>query len=355
MSGIKMKAGAVVTGVVGGLCIGALPLARAHERWFVEEGTHAGEGQPVEMVALVALLSSLGILALGLMVTRSGLYGKLGAMAMPPQRILPVGMEWRLIASLAGIMLIANSMSGVFLSAELRVDEGWFGYLALGAQILVGLLLLSQVSFALAGALVLAVAIPIAAFSFPVGMLLDYIIEYAALGLALIFVGLSSCPDQLACKMAGPNPRRFAHLPLPIIRIGVGLSLIVLSLHNKLLDPNMALTFLDLQDLNFMPALGFTDFSNQQFVFAAGLMELGLGVLLVAGVATRLAAATLFGFFMTTLIVLGVNELVGHLPLFGIALALIYRGAGGFSLESAFGILNRQGFRRLDQSEARIP
>ena len=323
-------------GIVLGVVASAFAAAtvHAHERWFVEEGTHAGEAFAPEFTVLAAIATSLGFLALALVFTHTIWYRRMSAVAAPAQRFLPEGMEWRLIALLAGIMLIADSINGVFLAPELRIAEGWLGLLALASQAFIGLLLLSQVSFALAGLLVLVAATPMALVAFSAGMLIDYLLEFGALGLALIFVGLSSCPDQLACNMMKVNPRRFSHLPLPIIRIGLGLSLIVLAVHNKLADPNFALTFLDEHDFNFVLALGFTGFSNLHFVFGAGLVELGLGVLLVAGVATRITAAVLFGFFLATLFALGLPELLGHLPLFAIALALVYRGPGQFGLES---------------------
>ncbi|MBI4318552.1 MAG: DoxX family membrane protein [Chloroflexi bacterium] len=309
--------------------------AHAHEGWFVERGLSAGPRFPAELIGLSAMLASLGFLVAGMALTRAGWYGRIGTAAMPWQRFLPVGMEWRLIATLTGIMLIANSTSGVFLAADLRLPEGWLSHLAVIGQVLIGILLLSQISFALAGLLILVMAVPLAILAFPAPMLVDYVLEYASLGAALIFVGLSSCPDQVACSITRIDARRFSHLPLPIIRIGLGLSLIVLALHNKLADPDIALSFLDKYAFNFVPVFGFGDFSNLHFAFSAGLIELGLGVLLVAGVATRLAAAALFGFFLTTLFLLGLPELVGHLPLFGIALALAYRGSGRYSLEAA--------------------
>ncbi len=308
--------------------------AFGHERWFVDKGTHSTDSFPFDSITVAVVFGAIAILALAIAVERSRFHNWAASIPERMQRFLPIGSEWRVVATLTGVMLIANAVSGVYLASDLVLPEGWPSTFGRYAQALIGLTLLSQVSFALAGALVLVVAIPVAIWFFPAASLADYAIEYLALGMAMVFVGLSSCPDQLACRVVKSKPERFAHLPLPIMRIGLGLSLVVLALHNKLLDPDIALTFLDAHDLNFVAVSGFAGFSNLHFVFAAGVAELLLGVLIVAGILTRLATLALFGFFSLTLAILGVVELVGHLPLFGVALLLAYRGPGDYRLSS---------------------
>ncbi len=99
----------------------------------------------------------------------------------------------------------------------------------------------------------------------------------------------------------------------------------------------MALTFLDEFNLNFMPYLGFAGFSNLHFVFAAGVAELTIGLMLVSGIATRFVTAVLSIFFLATWVIVGQAELVGHLPLFGLALLLILHGSGSYSPASLMG------------------
>ncbi|MBI2872563.1 MAG: DoxX family membrane protein [Chloroflexi bacterium] len=319
---------------VGGWSAGS---AHAHERWFVEKGTHPGEGLPFDLTSLSVLLGALVFLGLAVAAARGNWSRRVNILVERAQRFLPKGMEWRIVAGLTGIMLIANSVTGAFLAPDLVLDGGGLATFARFGQMLIGLILLSQVAFALAGLLVLVVVFPLALLLVPVSSFADYVFEYASLGLAFVFVGLSSCPDQFARRWIKFDPGRFSHLPLPIVRAGLGLSLIVLAVHNKLASPDMALTFLDTHDLNFMAALGFASFTNPHFVFAAGVAELVLGVLLLSGLATRLAAAMLAGFFLTTLIVLGLPELIGHLPLLGIVMVLAYRGSGSPSLDSMGG------------------
>ncbi|MBI4336594.1 MAG: DoxX family membrane protein [Chloroflexi bacterium] len=334
MGAMRGKAIALGLALVLTAGISSARSAFAHERWFVEEGTHPGQGFPTDLISLSVLLGAFAFLVLAVASARGNWSRRANVLAKRAQRFLPNGAEWRVVAVLTGIMLIANSVTGVFLAPNLVLGSGWPAVFATVVQVLIGLMLLSQVAFALAGLLVLVVAVPLALFLFPVSSLADYILEYASLGLAFVFVGLSSCPDQFARRWTKVDPERFSHLPLPILRAGLGLSLIVLAVHNKLANPDLALTFLDNHNLNFMAALGFASFTNAHFVFAAGVAELVLGVLLLTGLTTRLVAAMLAGFFLTTLIVLGVPELVGHLPLLGIVAVLGLRGSGDPSLDS---------------------
>lgn len=321
-------------------------LVSAHERWFVESGTHSGEhfGMDLTNIAL-----SIGAMFLGAVVYTAERADWTRGIRIPLQsthRLLPRGMEWRIVASLAGIMLIINSITGVFLAFGLVLPPGVPLLLGQIAQMAIGLLLLSQMYFSVAGALVLLVGVPIAAIYLPANLLADYLVEFAALAAALILVGLTSCPDRLFRKWIKAGPERLDGLALPVIRIGTGLTLVVLALHNKLLSPDMALTFLDKYEFNFMSSLGLPWFTNLHFVFAAGVAEVTLGLLLALGLATRFVAALLLGFFVTTFIMLGPLELVGHLPLMGIMFLLIYCGPGRYRLATFRGKIDYGALRK---------
>jgi uncharacterized membrane protein YphA (DoxX/SURF4 family) len=119
-----------------------------------------------------------------------------------------------------------------------------------------------------------------------------------------------------------------ANLAVPVIRVGVGLTLVTLALHNKLGNPGLTMAFLEEYPLNFMALLGFEGFTNLHFTFAAGLGELTLGILITLGISTRFVVAKLAVFFIATVIALGPIELLGHAPLVGIAVMLILRGSG---------------------------
>jgi len=302
----------------------ALQTAGAHETWFIGKGEHAGEHFAMELTNLLVVLGAILLALSAFAIQRTSWFGNIDAFFEKTERLVPSGIRWRIVAILSGVMLIANAATGVFLAPDFVLPSD--GLVVLGGviQTVIGLLLVSQISFSLAGALIVAVAMPLAAICAPGSFLIDYFVEYLALALAFFFVGLSSiCPDKLACRWINSDPGDSDHLPLLIIRAGLGLTLIVLSIHHKLANPDIALTFLDKYELNFIPYLGLTGFTNLHFVFAAGVTEVTFGLLLFVGIATRFVAAGLAVFLFTTLIILGPVELVGHLPLIGITLLLL--------------------------------
>ncbi len=310
--------------------------AYAHEGWFIEKGEHPGEYFSLDWIMLLVAGGVILFLASAAAIERHGWFCHLRHTCDKARGFLPAGIEWRLVSFLSGAMLIVNSLTGVFLAPNLVLSSPELVVLGGVAQLALGFLLLAQISFLLPAVGILVIALPLAAITLPPAMLVDYLVEFVALGVALVFVGLRfSVLDNLICRRLGYCRSHSSGLPVTVIRIGLGLSLVILALHAKLLSPDLALTFLDKHDFNFLPYLGLTEFTNLHFVFAVGLTEVALGLLLIAGIATRFAAASLVMFMLTTMVILGPGELVGHLPLLGIALLLVYRGPGHFHLATA--------------------
>lgn len=329
-----MRGGVIVMALALGLSsfLAQGSVVHAHERWFVKEGQHAGERIPMDMISLVVIAGAILLMTLAFAVSRSALSRRLEGLFNRLQRSSPQGVEWRVVAMLAGIVLVANALSGVFLAANLVLPDNMI-VVGSVAQALIGVVLFSQVSFVIPGVLILMVALPLAIIHFAPELLVDYVVEFVALALAMVLFGMrASYVDRRIWAWTKIDTSRYIHLAVPVIRIGVGITLVILALHNKLLSPDMALTFLDKHDLNFMRLLGFASFDNLHFVFAGGVVELTLGVLLVLGIATRFVAVAIAGLLVTTMAILGPVELVGHLVLLGVIALLVYRGSGGYSV-----------------------
>lgn len=327
-----------VTILMTGTAIAFLALmskAQAHVRWFTEENdAYPDQHFPRDLTNALLLAGAVCFIALAVYFSHAKWAGTVGAGFEKVSRSAK-GLDWRLVAFLSGLMLIANSIMGVFLAPNLDLPNESLQYVGSAAQMIVGLLLLGQISFSIPGMLIL-LTIGATAIVVPLNTLVDYLFEFVALAIALIGVGPGFCAlDRRLFKQLGIDAERFTHLPLPIIRIGVGLTLVVLAIHNKLLNPGLTLAFLDERNLNFMPYLGFTEFTNLHFTFAAGVAELTIGFLILFGVATRFVTAVLSTFFIITLFVIGPIELIGHAPLIGIAVLLILRGGGQYRLGSS--------------------
>ncbi len=304
--------------------------AYAHERWFVEHGQHAGETFSFDAITALILVACLLGIGVAFKVDRSNWYRRIEASFDRYRASLPEGVEWRVVAFLAGAMLLATASMGVFLAPELVMPRRELLVPGQAVQAVAGLLLISQLSFLVPAFLLVALALPAAVIAFGPAAMVDYVFQFLALAVALGSFGIMAAApiDRRICDRLAINPATLVHLPLPVIRVGTGLTLMVLTVHNKLISPDLTLTFLDRHDLNFMAALGLSPFTNLHFVFLAGVVELLVGLLLVLGIATRLVAGMLLMLLLTTMAVFGLNELVGHLPLLGIAALLVYRGAG---------------------------
>lgn len=107
-----------------------------------------------------------------------------------------------------------------------------------------------------------------------------------------------------------------------------GLNFLILGFSEKILNPSLGQAFLDTHPWNFMRLLGFDWFSDRTFILFAGGFESLFGLLLILGLVTRLISLALVGFFMTTLVLLGPVELIGHLPHFAIVFVLLVFGSG---------------------------
>jgi hypothetical protein len=311
---------------VGVACI-ASP-AYAHLRWFVSSGEgYENERYVLDTTSVLVLIGALCLAAALWVIHRQN--RRLPYASLRDRLSRGSGLiEWRVVAVLGGLMLLDNVRTGVFLAPNLVLPDPALVVIGAVAQALLAVILIFQISFVISG-LLIVVALLLAGLYFPAPVLLDYLFEFGFLAAALIAVGPQlSAVDRRIFRIFEVDRYRFESLPVPLIRIGVGLTLVVLAIHNKLLSPALVLAFLAEHDLNFMPKLGFTGFSDLHFALAAGVMELVLGVLLLAGIATRAVVLILAGFFVTTLVILGPMELTGHLPIFGIAVLLLVRGSG---------------------------
>lgn len=115
---------------------------------------------------------------------------------------------------------------------------------------------------------------------------------------------------------------------VPLLRFFTGLNLIILGFSEKIFNPSLAQNFLTNYHWNFLQSLGWHGFTDYWFAFSAGIVEIIFGLFFILGLVTRLNTIVLAIFLITTLILLGPIELVGHIPHFSIALILLLYGSG---------------------------
>jgi len=144
------------------------------------------------------------------------------------------------------------------------------------------------------------------------------------LGVAVFLVLLEPGRDRFGA--ASTEPARVARATFAL-RAFVGGALILLAFTEKLIDPQLALAFLDkFPAFNLAKTLGF-HMNDLTFIRVAGAIELLFGLLIVSGRLPQLVVIVAGIPFNATLFFLGSAELIGHLPIYGAMLALLVYGS----------------------------
>lgn len=111
------------------------------------------------------------------------------------------------------------------------------------------------------------------------------------------------------------------------LRMAAGLGLIVVAFAEKLATPEFAVAFLaDRPEFNIAQQVGIP-LSDLEFIRIAGAIEVLFGLLLISGALPQAAVLIAGVPFNLTLLVFGINELAGHLPIYGAMLVLLVFGS----------------------------
>lgn len=117
-----------------------------------------------------------------------------------------------------------------------------------------------------------------------------------------------------------------------LLRWSVGFGLIGLGCDEKLLHPQLALALLQQKPgLNLLHAFGM---GNALFVLCAGLFEVSLGLMLISGIFPRLAILFLASLFTVTTWIFGSAEFFGHMPYYGMVVAILFRPVSVYSIHA---------------------
>ncbi|HEY8598019.1 MAG TPA: hypothetical protein VIL85_06280, partial [Thermomicrobiales bacterium] len=132
--------------------------------------------------------------------------------------------------------------------------------------------------------------------------------------------------DALVGRLGHPRLHLLPYA-VPTLRVLAGFSVVVLGFTEKLWNFDLAQRFLAEHPFNFTAATPFP-LTDEQFILAAGLVEVTVGALLISGFVTRLVILVALVPFNLTVPFFGWGELVGHLPIYGIMVVLLLWGAG---------------------------
>lgn len=276
--------------------------ASAHVRWFVNSPDQVSPYTWVFQDFLLVGIAIGACVVAGFLSKIQLPFVRNGAFFKP----WPHEMQFRLLAVVLGCWLLSTFYHGEFIAPNLA-PSGNIEFL-IGFQAVVGVLLLIGHRIA-SYTLSIFFLIFLVIISNPFVAWIDYVPELLGFAIAL------------ACAS---NPDR----AVKYLRICLGVQLVVLAVHNKLINPNMGLQFLEMHPWNFFPLVGLDMFSNANFIIGIGMAETALGVLLIFGLATRLIATLVVCVFGLTGSLLGIAELVGHIPIVASFLVIVSLGAG---------------------------
>ena len=315
-----------------------VPALPTHERWFVESqqgGDWSFFLSPLPLVLTAAVVAvTVAWRVVALRVDRPEL-----SFLAPLGRLVP----WvpRLLGIHLGVALLALAATGAFLTPANDHLGGVGGSSLLLVEAALGIWLVTGWQLRAASTLVLMLAPALA-----------LVAGWTALGecanlaaVAAFLVVVPPGPDAYGAAHPSAAHLRWALLWL---RLGVGTALIVLAFSEKLTNPAMAIDTLErFPQLDVLGLVGI-DVSPATFVAIAGAVELLFGLLVISGAFPQVAVLVAMVPFNATLLLFGQTEMVGHLPVYGVFLALLVYGS---SVETAREVrwLPGRGVRRSSQ------
>ena len=237
-----------------------------------------------------------------------------------------------------GLPLVGAGFSGYYFSPSVPAEARLL-------QVILGFALLFGLATRLVAAAGLVAYVAGLAANFPELLLASEFIG-GFLGILVVGPGQPSA-DMLLRRLVvtdGTLLSRFRGVPTPatllnraglthelgpvLIRVGLGLNFVYLGVTQKWLQPADGLAVVERYGLESVVPV-----SPELWVFGAGLVELGIGVLFLTGCFTRGAAVAGFVVLTMTLFGLSNDPVLAHITLFGLTSALMVTGSGRYSLD----------------------
>jgi uncharacterized membrane protein YphA (DoxX/SURF4 family) len=308
-----------------GLLLAAYPgTAWAHEKWFTDPRFHPSDPSLVfgDRTLIALGVGLVAVLLLGL------LQRLIGDPLWPRLPIFDRMREGdvRLLAVQTAISLIYMAVRLALLTPHLSLPKAPLGFALAGVQLLIAFSFITRVLDRAGAALLILIGLVVAVLFGPLDAL--QLAFYGGIAVLIFVTGVSRSVRAPQPPMADPVWGQRALLALRVLS---GLAFLFIALGDKIWNPDLGEAFLQTYPhFNVLRLAGF-DVSDQTFVFAAGLLETAAGLLLLSGFLTRVVIAVLLVPFNLTVPFLPAEEMIGHLPIFGILYVLLVNGPGRWS------------------------
>jgi uncharacterized membrane protein YphA (DoxX/SURF4 family) len=319
-SGGLLLAASVVVGVL-------IPgTALAHVKWFEDPTQHTLRTDLILSDRTLLWLATSALALTGLYVARR----LVGAREWPVTR--PLGAMRAgaptILAVQAAIGLVSAAARPALLAPNLRLDPDGRGLALATLEVLIAATFITGIAD-WAGALALIALVPVSLAVFPTLDVLEQTL-WVGIGAAVLIIGRRAASGCQARPWFQRRDPAWAAHAIGLLRIATGISLVTVALSEKIWNPGLGQAFLmDHGDFNFVRnALGIGWFSDDLFVIAAGLTEAALGAMLISGLLTRVVVLGAWVPFHLGIPFLPQQELLGHIPVFGIMYLLVAHGSG---------------------------
>lgn len=288
--------------------------AHAHVKWFVNEQniTHTSQYH-LDLYSFLICLGTIVYFVICVQIER--VTHRSSALALCLRKSILCSVIPSLLKFSMVVFLLGNLIQHTFIAPNLPP------YFGVETMLLVqsGLVVMLVLDVGVFGIALIVLSLGLT-YAFGWSLAIDYAIELAAFGLAMFLLTskrhslgrLSSFIRQFQIW----KHRNGKTLAIKVLRIGLGLQLCIIALNDKLLHPDLALAFLEKHpEFNFVRLIGLTSFQDIHFTLSAGLAEFSFGLLLILNISSRFVAATVLVIFSITGVILGIEELIGHIPI----------------------------------------
>jgi len=312
------------------MCIAAGVLAPAaalaHVKWFTDPAAHPLRVDVILSDRTLLWINSSAVAVLVLAGIRR-LVGRRVGSDSPLLRRMARGAP-TILAIQAAIGLVAAATRPALLAVNLPLSMNSLGLGLVAAELAIALCFITGVADWLGGLALIALVLLTALLASPFDALEQVL--WAGIGVVVLVIGRTAVDGGQARWWFQRRDPTWARRAVSMLRVAMGVSLIAVALTEKIWNPDLGLAFLaDRPELNvFHGALGIPWFTDDLFVLSAGLTEAAIGAMLISGIMPRLVILGMWLPFHLGIPVLPAQELIGHLPIFGVMYLLFVRGSG---------------------------
>lgn len=301
----------------------------AHVKWFVSPVDPSRPGIDPSLILsgrtvllLVVAAAGLGALYLLKRITGDAHWPRLRFF-----RLMAVGAP-TLLAVQAAITLVYAAVQPALFVPNLPLPLDSFGLAVAAIELLVALSLITGLADWL-GAIALMVLVPLSLFERHFSDTLDMLF-WVGIGVVILVIGRFAAAAHPSRGWFHDRSPASSARSVAALRVISGLAIIAPGLDEKVWNPTLGAQFLaQYPNFNFMRSVvGLQGFTDEYFVLAAGTVEATIGILLVSGLLTRVVILGMWLPFNIGVPFLPPQELIGHLPIFGIMYFLLVHSAG---------------------------